>query len=319
MPTISVIIPAYNAERTILATIASVQQQTFTDFEMIVINDGSTDHTLALLQEISDDRLKIFSYTNGGLSVARNRGIAQATGEYIALLDADDLWTVDKLACQWQALEQDQTAGVAYSWTYFMDAQGQTSVPGAEHSFTGNVLPALLVNNFIASGSNPLIRKSAVDAIGGFDPDCAGCADWDYWLRLALRYPFQVVPKHQVFYRQSIGSMSANIQFMEHCGLHVVEKTFQAVPSDLQPLKKQSLAWIYQYTCQQYLQHGQLQWDALKQASDRLWRAIILHPALIWQAYPQNLLKWLIKQWLQALYGYTFKPGFAKITPDQSN
>src|SRR5690242_20728341 len=100
-PQISVIIPVYNGERTILETIASVQQQTFSDFELIVINDGSTDRTLELLNSVEDPRLKILSYSNGGLPVARNRGISHATGEFITFIDADDLWTSDKLEAQY--------------------------------------------------------------------------------------------------------------------------------------------------------------------------------------------------------------------------
>src|SRR5919202_5944333 len=100
MPTIFVVIPAYNAERTILETVASVLQQTFSDFELIVIDDGSRDRTVELLQSIKDERLKVFSYENGGLPVARNRGISRSNGEFITFVDADDLWTPDKLELQ---------------------------------------------------------------------------------------------------------------------------------------------------------------------------------------------------------------------------
>src|SRR4028118_518511 len=139
MPQISVIIPAYNAERTIRETIESVQQQTFLDLELIVINDGSKDRTVELVQSIKDDRLKIFSYENGGVCVARNRGIDHANGEFIAFLDADDLWTPDKLELQAAALKQHPEAGVAYSWTYFMDVdeQGEASsfLPSPPYAF----------------------------------------------------------------------------------------------------------------------------------------------------------------------------------------
>jgi len=121
MPVISVIIPAYNAEKTILETIQSLQKQTFTDFEIIVINDGSTDGTVELLNAIEDSRVKVFSYENGGLPVARNRGIDRATGEYITFVDADDLWTPDKLELQLTALRQHPEAGIAYSWTAFIN------------------------------------------------------------------------------------------------------------------------------------------------------------------------------------------------------
>ncbi|WP_329607065.1 glycosyltransferase family A protein [Planktothrix agardhii] len=103
MPLISVIIPAYNAEKTIQETIYSVLKQTWQDFELIVINDGSQDATLEVLSSIQDPRLRILSYSNAGLASSRNRGITEATGEYISFMDADDLWTPDKLEAQFQA------------------------------------------------------------------------------------------------------------------------------------------------------------------------------------------------------------------------
>ena len=113
VPIISVTIPTYNAESTILETVESFQNQTFSDWELIVINDGSKDKTLELLQSIEDERIKIFSYENAGLAAARNRGIYHATGEFIAFLDADDMWTPDKLELQLAALQQHPEAGVA--------------------------------------------------------------------------------------------------------------------------------------------------------------------------------------------------------------
>ncbi len=166
MPQISVIIPAYNAERTIRETIESVQRQTFQDFELIVINDGSKDRTVELVQSINDERLKIFSYENGGLPVARNRGISRTTGEFIAFLDADDLWTPEKLELQLVALKQHPEAGVAYSWTCFMDVNEQGAavsfLPSPPYSFEGNVYKKLLVSDIINSGSNKLILRKAI-------------------------------------------------------------------------------------------------------------------------------------------------------------
>jgi glycosyltransferase involved in cell wall biosynthesis len=111
MPSISVVVPSYNAEHTILQTVESVQKQTLSNIEIIIINDGSTDRTLELLQSITDQRLKIFSYKNGGLPVARNRGISHAKGEFISFIDADDLWRPDKLELQLTALQQHPEAG----------------------------------------------------------------------------------------------------------------------------------------------------------------------------------------------------------------
>jgi len=246
-PTISVIIPAYNAERTILQTIASVQQQTFSDFELIVINDGSSDRTLELLNSVEEPRLKIFSYTNGGLPVARNRGISHATGEFITFLDADDLWTPDKLEAQLTALQQHPEAGVAYSWTHYMDEKGESFHTSNTVFFEGNVSANLLMGNFLESGSNPLIRKQAIESVGEFDPTLASCEDWEYWLRLADRWPFVVVPKQQILYRQTSGAMSSKIEVMEKYHLIVIERAFQSVPLEFRSLKNQSIANVYQF------------------------------------------------------------------------
>jgi GT2 family glycosyltransferase len=297
MPTISVVVPAYNAESTILKTITSVQQQTFADFELIIINDGSTDGTLELLSTLEDSRLKIFSYENGGLSVARNRGISQATGEFIAFLDADDLWTPDKLELQLAALKQHPEAGVAYSWTHFMDEQGESFHADQPIFFEGNVYPQLLVNNFLASGSNPLIRKQAIDFAGEFDPSVSGAADWDYWLRLSAHWHFVVVPKPQIFYRQSSSSMSSRVEFMEECQINVIERAFKSAPKELQSLKSQSLSYIYQYSIKLCLARISGT-EGAKQAVQKLIKAVRIYPKILLDKKTQKLIVKLLLIWL---------------------
>src|SRR5919199_5480676 len=105
MPLISVVIPAYNSEKTIQETIKSVLKQSFKNLELIVIDDGSKDSTFDIVSSFSDSRLRVFSYLNAGVSASRNRGLAKAAGEFISFLDADDLWTPDKLEAQLKALE----------------------------------------------------------------------------------------------------------------------------------------------------------------------------------------------------------------------
>jgi len=219
MTTVSIIAPAYNAESTILKTIDSVQQQTFSDFELIVINDGSNDRTLELLDTIQDPRIKIFSYQNAGVSVARNRGIAHAKGNFIAFLDTDDLWTSDKLELQLKVLQQHPEAGVAYSWTHYMDEKGKTFHANKPITFEGNVYANLIVENFLGNGSNPLIRRQAIESVGEFDPTVTPSEDWDFYLRLAARWPFVVVPKPQILYRQTSSSASSKIEVMEKAAL----------------------------------------------------------------------------------------------------
>lgn len=298
MPTISVVIPAYNAERTVLETVESLQKQTFSDFEIIVIDDGSTDKTLELLQSVTDERLKIFSYENGGVATARNRGISHTEGEFIAFLDADDLWTSDKLELQLTALQQHPEAGVAYSWNYFfIDGQEEIS-PGKPFFFEGNVYSQLLVENFLANGSNPLIRKKIIESVGEFDSTFPHCADWDLYLRLAARCPFVVVPKHQVFYRQSFGSMTSQtskIDGIEKQVLTMLEKAYRMAPPEYQSLKNQSLAWVYEYCTQQYLQYS-TDLGGVNKAGQKLWKAIRLHPQILLEDYAQGLIRWFIKK-----------------------
>ena len=302
-PTISIVIPAYNAESTILETVESVQQQTFSDIEIILINDGSTDRTLELLQKIEDDRLKIFSYENGGLSVARNRGIANATGEFISFIDADDLWTPDKLELQLGALKSNPQAGVAYSWTYYFSHDPQKdSYLGNSVNFSGDVFTQLLLKNFMASsGSNPLIRRKAIESVGGFDPALNFCEDWDFYLRLAVDCFFVVVPKYQIFYRQSVNSLSSQVEAMEKGGLLAIEKAYKVAPLKFQHLKNQSLAWLYLYCTQQYLKKNVNNIDAVIQAGRRLWIATRLHPPILFGDYGRDLTQWLIKKWILVL------------------
>lgn len=298
MPTISIIVPVYNAEHTILETVVSVQQQSFSDFELILIDDGSTDRTLEQLNTVKDPRISIFPYQNGGVSVARNRGIAHAAGEFIAFLDHDDLWTPDKLELQLTALQQNPEAGVAYSWTCNMSQEGEFFEAGHSPSFTGNVYAELLRSNFIANGSNLLIRRQAIESVEGFDPTLAYCADWDFYLRLASRWHFVVVPKPQILYRQTSGSMSSKIDLLEKESLFVIEKTFQSAPSELQALKHQSLAIMYQYLAGMYLADV-TNLHEVKQASQKLQMAIRLYPQLLLDRLTQRyVMKCLMMQLL---------------------
>jgi glycosyltransferase involved in cell wall biosynthesis len=245
MPLISVIIPVYNGEKTIRETIESILNQTFTDFELIVINDGSQDATLEIVECIQDSRLKVFSYPNAGQAASRNQGISHACGRYICFIDADDLWTPDKLEAQLKALQANPQAAVAYSWTKCIDELGQFSRRGSHISATGNVYGKLLLIDFIENGSNPLIRAHALIEVGGFDESLPAAEDWDLWLRLAARYPFVAVSSPQILYRQSVNSWSANVLKQGLGSLQVIERAFNEAPESLQHLKKHSLANIY--------------------------------------------------------------------------
>ncbi len=282
MPLISVVIPVYNGEKTIRETINSVLNQTFTDFEIVIINDGSQDATSEIITSIKDDRIKLFSYSNSGVSASRNRGIASACGEFIAFLDADDLWTSDKLEAQLKALQDNPQAAVAYSWTDYIDESGQFLYPGSYITLSGDVYAELLVKNFTENGSNPLIRKDALLQIGGFDEALFGPEDWDLFLRLAARYHFVAVPRPQILYRICANSTSSNILRQEAQCLKVIERAFEQAPESIQHLKKQSLANLYQYLTFRVLE-GTLERQKSLLAARFLWQAIYNDPSLLRQ------------------------------------
>ncbi|MES1022802.1 glycosyltransferase family A protein [Gloeocapsa sp. BRSZ] len=304
MPKVTVIVPAYNAEQTIVAAIASVQQQTFRDWEVIVIDDGSCDRTCELLSRIQEPRMQVHRYTNAGVSVARNRGIAHAQGEYLAFLDADDLWSADKLECQVAALEQHPDAGVAYSWTYFMNESATMIHAAPPVWFTGNVYAPLLVRNFLYSGSNALVRRDALELVGGFDATLTHGEDWQLFVRLAQVVEFVVVPKPQVFYRQSPTSASAQVALMEVRLLAVIDRVFAAVPSHFQSLKNENLANLYQYLAGLHLTQVTSAED-IKQIGQKLQLAVRLHPKILLSRTTQ---RYFAKYFLLQL----FSPDIAK-------
>jgi len=247
MSLISVIIPVYNGEKTIRETIESVLNQTFQDFELIILNDGSQDSTLDIVSSLQDSRLKVFSYPNAGLAASRNRGTFHAVGEYISFIDADDLWTPDKLETQLKALQDNPEAAVAYSWTNYIDESGEFIRRGGYLTANGDVYAKLLVVDFLENGSNPLIRRQALIEVGGFDESLPAAEDWDILLRLAAQYSFVAVPYPQILYRVSANSMSAHVVRQETACLKVLERAFNQAPESLQYLKKYSMANLYRY------------------------------------------------------------------------
>ena len=247
MPLISVVLPVYNGEKTVRETIDSVLNQSFCDFELLAIDDGSTDRTSKILASISDPRFKVFTYPNAGLAASRNRGIDRATGEYLAFIDADDLWTASKLEKQLAALQENPEAAVAYSWTNCIDEWGNFLRPGSHQTYNGNVFDRLLLCNILEHGSNPLVRREAIETVGKYDESLPAAQDWDFYLRLAAKYEFVCVREAQILYRLAFNSMSTDLSRLETASVAVVSRAFENAPASLEYLKPHSLANLYKY------------------------------------------------------------------------
>ena len=291
MPTVSIIIPTYNSEKTIKETLMSVQQQSFTDWELIIIDDGSTDNTVEVIKNITEPRIKLFVYENGGVSTARNRGIARATGEYLSFLDADDLWTSDKLALQLETLNKYPKAKVVYSWTSYIDEKGQLLFLGPQFSFQGEVFKELLQKNFLLNASNLMIHTDVLDIVEGFSPEFSYAADWYFYLRLAKNFEFALVPQHQILDRQSANSMSSNIEKMREQCLSMLDSIFEDAPSQLQYLKDISHSNFYLYCADLYRKKiDSKNKKNLSSAWENLHRAITLHSYNLFKKDTQRIL-----------------------------
>jgi glycosyltransferase involved in cell wall biosynthesis len=202
-PEFSVVIPAYNAERVIGTAIRSVLNQTWEDFELVVVDDGSSDTTPDLVESMTDSRVRLIRQENQGTAGARNTGIANSSGTYVSFLDNDDLWMPDFLEKMRLALAHEASAAFAYTDAWVLvdglhrirktTAMSGSRPPEPPPSDPSDFLTELMRRNFILCSAS--IRRSAIKRVGGFRPGLGGCDDYDLWIRLigaghrAIRVP----------------------------------------------------------------------------------------------------------------------------------
>ncbi|KAM3112601.1 glycosyltransferase family 2 protein [Phormidesmis sp. 146-33] len=238
MPKVSVIIPAYNAMAYLPETLESVLNQTFTDFEVLIINDGSPDGIVEWASEIKDSRVKLISQENQGLSGARNTGIWSSQGEYLAFLDADDIWEAEKLEKQVEYLEKHPDVGLVSSWIANVDRNGNF-IDLYDCSEAGKDLTKeLFRSNIFYCGSTPLVRRTCFEKVGFFERSLSSAADWDMWLRIALHFPIFVIQEPLVQYRRYPNSMSTNFRLMIQEVDRVMERSFQSAPEEFKNVER---------------------------------------------------------------------------------
>jgi glycosyltransferase involved in cell wall biosynthesis len=313
MPKVTVVIPAYNAMAFLPETLDSVLQQTFTDFEVSIVNDGSTDKIVAWFMTVKDDRVRLISQANQGLSGARNTGIAEARGEYIAFLDADDLWAATKLEQQVRCLDRDPAVGLVYTWTRLVDETGKPTGVKYDSQVEGNVWQQILVGDIICSGSSAMVRRDCFDRVGRFDPNLSSAADFDMWTRIAAQYPFAVVKEYLLDYRQHSSSMSRNhLKMMQDLRM-TFEKRFQSVPLELLYLRNVAYAGMYRGLAWKCMYAGNY-----RQASDYSQQAILHDPAMRHtKIFRQLQLEILLSRWLEPATYLKFKTMIRKLRSPQ--
>jgi glycosyltransferase involved in cell wall biosynthesis len=239
LPLVSVIIAAFNAEAYLKETCLSVLSQTYPTIELIVVDDGSTDGTAAVVRTLaaSDSRIRLIQQENRGVAAARNAAIAQAAGEFIAPLDADDVWDRTKIARQVERLQAcGPGTGIAYCWWAWIDDRGAVLDRSPRWQVEGRAVSQLAEVNFTGSASVPLYRRSCLDEIGAYDVTLQrhrsqGCEDWELALRVAGRWDVAVVPAVLVGYRRRTDSMSAQCDTMWRSHLQIMAALAERDPS----------------------------------------------------------------------------------------
>ena len=282
---VSVIVPAYNAAGHLRATLEAALAQTYPAFEVVVVDDGSTDSTAELVSAMahSDARLRLLRQANAGVAAARNAGIDASSGSLVALLDADDRWHPDKLRLQVARMhEVGPHVGVVYTDFEEIDAATGQKLGAPLHDLPeGDLSDVFVYRNPIPCASTPLIRRTCLEQVGGFSPlmraqGGQGCEDWDLYLRLAEVTRFAVVPDMLVTYRRVAGSMAADAAQM-HTSYRIMMRRLRArrpdVPRVLLRRSRQRFAFYMAGIHRRQGRH--------LEAAGQLLRALLAHPSAL--------------------------------------
>jgi len=213
---VAVVVPMFNAERTIGATLKSICAQTHARLDIVVVDDGSTDGSAAVVAacQARDPRVRLVHQANAGVAAARNKGAAASGAGFLAFVDADDLWAPTKIEYQLAALlEGGEAVGAVYCWFATIDEADRTVSFGPHPEAEGRILRELCAVNMIGNGSSLMARRTAFEKSGGYDASlrargAEGAEDFLVCLRLAEHTEFAVVPRYLVGYRRVPGSMS---------------------------------------------------------------------------------------------------------------
>lgn len=249
VPKVSVVCIAYNSMEFLPRTVESVLGQTFQDFELVLVDDGSTDHVVEWASGLSDPRVRLVSQPNQGIAGARNRGIREARGRYIAFLDGDDLWYPTKLELQVEALDLRPQAGLVHTLVELIDKQDRHLGYSTNMDVQGDARSAILISNFLGTASVVLVRRQCFDELGCFlsDPRVAWCDDWDMWTRIAMTYAFALVPQPLTRYRLHPNGASAKYRTLIPLVPAIVARLYESAPPELARLQPKTYGTFYCY------------------------------------------------------------------------
>ena len=324
MKKVSVIIPVYNAEKYIAATLQSVLLQTYENFEILIVDDGSPDRSIETCQQFEDSRIKIIRQANRGLPGARNTGIRHASGDYLAFLDADDIWLPEKLNKHVQHLNNSPTVGISFCYSAFINQQGNSTGLYQKPRKLYDITPSyVLCRNPVGNGSAAVIRREVFEDIKFqdnlygkvedyyFDERLrhakADATDIECWLRISIQthWRHEGIPEALTLYRVNSGGLSANALTQLEALEKVIEKTRSYAPDIIAHCEKTAKAYHLRYTVRRLvsLGDGVTAVKLFNQVLANHWRILLEEPVktvltgcaayLLWFLYP---LKFAIRK-----------------------
>lgn len=266
LPKVSVIMPVYNAERMLKASVESVLSQSYPFWELIIVDDGSTDTSQSIAKRYaeSDTRIRVHRQTNRGPSSARNYAICLSRGEYIAFLDADDTWSKDRLRDLVHQLTERPNVGVLFSRVRFVDAKSLRKGVLTPHRDRLDTT-TLLSENPICTTSNIMCRRDVFQRIGGFKPELSYAEDQDWLVRVSLDGSYEICGLNMegVYYSSSPESLSSNLEEMRSGWRRMMEDAFATHPHKVTPVQRSASARFHRYLARRALRMRRPK-DALK-------------------------------------------------------
>ena len=278
-PSISVVIPMYNSAGTIRQTIASVMTQTFRDFEIIAIDDGSHDLSAEIVESIAkwDVRIRLICKTNNGASAARNSGIRAARGCLVALLDADDIWAPDHLETHYNHFRANPSLGVSFSPVQFINADGTATNERSRPKLFGFKPSDLLSTNPCTTCSTMVVRHIAFHDIGMFQEQLMRAEDQEWLFRVSLsHWQIRGIDRPLVYYRNSPAGLSSDLEGMFAGFAAMLNFARHSAPEIVDQCGSLAAARMLRYLARRALRLNHGQWTAVKY----LFRATLCSPAI---------------------------------------
>ena len=277
MATVDIIIPAFNAARFLPFSLESVVSQTFDDWRILLVDDGSTDNTAEAVAPFLDrlgSKLRYIKQENRGLPAARNTAIRASTAEFLALLDADDVWLPCRLLESLKILRERPRVGLVYGLITGIDQENRPGITwgGNLSDADGHIAPQIYMRKVDLPCPTITFRRKCMDEVGFFDETMRATEDRDLWLRIALRYEVGFVPKVLAYYRLSPNSMSTDPQRMLQAQLKFIRKHYGSEGCGLRP-RQIALARSYKQRAEALKVQSQ-PWAALMSAL----QAVALYP-----------------------------------------